>query len=324
MANEINRREFMTTTAAAGMPGGDAAARRRADRRSSSRAAHARWSSRRPTATASRTAARRPCVETAFEKMMTGNDVLDALIAGVNIVELDPLDDSVGYGGLPNADGVVQLDSCCMHGPTKRAGGVGAHRGRQDAVARGQGGDGERPTITCSSARTRQTFARNLGLRDLRRPEHARTRARKWLEWKQRDRSAALHQGSRGARAAAIAPGHDRAWSPTGSINENHIYGTINCDGVNAQRRGLRRDDDERAGVEDSGPPRRFADSRRRALRGRRRRRGRLDRPRRGQPLQPLRRSSIVEEMRRGAHPEGRRDGGAQAHQGATRSRSGC
>lgn len=53
--------------------------------------------------------------------MMTqGTDVLDALIAGVNIVELDPLDTSVGYGGLPNADGVVQLDSCCMHGPKKR------------------------------------------------------------------------------------------------------------------------------------------------------------------------------------------------------------
>ena len=62
--------------------------------------------------------------------------MLDALIAGVNIVELDPLDDSVGYGGLPNADGVVQLDSCCMHGPKKRAGGVGRARGRAHAVAR--------------------------------------------------------------------------------------------------------------------------------------------------------------------------------------------
>ena len=64
------------------------------------------------------------CVETAFSMITGGSDVLDALIAGVNIVELDPLDDSVGYGGLPNADGVVQLDSCCMHGPKKRAGGV--------------------------------------------------------------------------------------------------------------------------------------------------------------------------------------------------------
>ena len=50
------------------------------------------------------------CVETAFALITGGADVLDALIAGVNIVELDPDDDSVGYGGLPNADGVVQLD----------------------------------------------------------------------------------------------------------------------------------------------------------------------------------------------------------------------
>src|ERR1043165_9893293 len=70
------------------------------------------------------------CVQKAFTMMTSGNaDVLDALIAGVNIVELDPLDDSVGYGGLPNADGVVQLDSCCMHGPTKRAGGVACLEG---------------------------------------------------------------------------------------------------------------------------------------------------------------------------------------------------
>ena len=74
--------------------------------------------------------------------MTSGKDVLDALIAGVNIVELDPLDTSVGYGGLPNADGVVQLDSCCMHGPKKRAGGVACARGRPHAVARGAEGDG--------------------------------------------------------------------------------------------------------------------------------------------------------------------------------------
>src|SRR5688500_15162301 len=65
----------------------------------------------------------------AFTMMTGGADVLDAMIAGVNIVELDPLDDSVGYGGLPNADGVVQLDSSVMHGPKKRAGAVGALEG---------------------------------------------------------------------------------------------------------------------------------------------------------------------------------------------------
>ena len=64
------------------------------------------------------------CVEKAFRAIAEGADVLDALIAGVNIVELDPADTSVGFGGLPNADGVVALDSCCMHGPRKRAGGV--------------------------------------------------------------------------------------------------------------------------------------------------------------------------------------------------------
>src|SRR5262249_20947717 len=69
------------------------------------------------------------CVEKAFSMITGGSDVLDALIAGVNIVELDPLDDSVGYGGLPNADGIVQLDSCCMHGPMKRAGGVAGIEG---------------------------------------------------------------------------------------------------------------------------------------------------------------------------------------------------
>src|SRR5882672_4259895 len=48
-------------------------------------------------------------VQKAFTMITAGADVLDAVIAGVNIVELDPLDDSVGYGGLPNAEGVVQL-----------------------------------------------------------------------------------------------------------------------------------------------------------------------------------------------------------------------
>ena len=71
----------------------------------------------------------RTCVEEAWQRIVQGEDVLESLIAGVNILELDPADTSVGYGGLPNADGVVQLDSCCMHGPLKRAGGVAALEG---------------------------------------------------------------------------------------------------------------------------------------------------------------------------------------------------
>lgn len=62
----------------------------------------------------------------AFEVIKAGGDTLDAVIAGVNLVEEDPNDSSVGYGGLPNEDGVVELDASLMHGPTRRAGSVAA------------------------------------------------------------------------------------------------------------------------------------------------------------------------------------------------------
>jgi N4-(beta-N-acetylglucosaminyl)-L-asparaginase len=65
-------------------------------------------------------------VKVAYDKIVAGEDPLDAAIAGVNIQELDPDDQSVGLGGFPNEEGVVQLDASCMHGPTKRAGSVAA------------------------------------------------------------------------------------------------------------------------------------------------------------------------------------------------------
>ena len=80
----------------------------------------------------------RPCVvssgngiratQKAMEILQSGGDPLDAVIAGVNIVEDDPDDMSVGYGGLPNEDGVVELDSSVMYGPTHTAGAVAALR----------------------------------------------------------------------------------------------------------------------------------------------------------------------------------------------------
>ena len=98
--------------------------------------------------------------------MMTkGNDVLDALIAGVNIVELDPEDTSVGYGGLPNADGVVQLDAS-LHARAEEARGRGGlPRRRADAVARREEGDGDdRP----SPARRQRRAARSRATWDSR------------------------------------------------------------------------------------------------------------------------------------------------------------
>ncbi|MEX2300031.1 MAG: N(4)-(beta-N-acetylglucosaminyl)-L-asparaginase [Bryobacterales bacterium] len=69
------------------------------------------------------------CCNKAVEMLKAGRDTLDAAVAGVNIQELDPEDSSVGYGGLPNEEGVVELDSCVMHGPTRRAGSVASIRG---------------------------------------------------------------------------------------------------------------------------------------------------------------------------------------------------
>lgn len=68
------------------------------------------------------------CCARAVEILKAGGDTLDAVIAGVNINEEDPEDTSVGYGGLPNEEGVVELDASLMHGPTRRAGSVASLR----------------------------------------------------------------------------------------------------------------------------------------------------------------------------------------------------
>ncbi len=67
--------------------------------------------------------------EHAMQRLREGADTLEAVVSGVNIVEADPDDVTVGYGGLPNALGVVQLDASVMHGPTRGAGAVGALEG---------------------------------------------------------------------------------------------------------------------------------------------------------------------------------------------------
>jgi N4-(beta-N-acetylglucosaminyl)-L-asparaginase len=66
----------------------------------------------------------RPAIQVAYDMITRGADPLDAVVAGVQLVELDPTDHSVGLNGFPNEEGVVQLDASCMHGASKRAGAV--------------------------------------------------------------------------------------------------------------------------------------------------------------------------------------------------------
>ena len=64
-------------------------------------------------------------MQQAWSLLAGGADPLDAAIEVVKVQEADPADSSVGLGGLPNEDGVVQLDAACMHGPTHNSGAVG-------------------------------------------------------------------------------------------------------------------------------------------------------------------------------------------------------
>ena len=163
--------------------------------------------------------------------MAEGKDVLDALIAGVNIVELDPLDTSVGYGGLPNAEGVVQLDASCMHGPKKRAGAVACLEGVRT------------PSLVAQKVMDYTDHHLIVGQR------RAAVRARHGIHDRRRSEHRALAQRPGSNGSAAADPLHyldpikrtaalrqvDREMMAEGLIDPNHFYGTINCNGVNAK-----------------------------------------------------------------------------------------
>ncbi len=225
----MTRRDFVTTTAmTAGVvaASADAALGAPAVRRSQAR----------PIVVASGNAHRfrnggtETCVERAFRLMTAGTDVLEALVAGINIVELDPAENSVGFGGLPNADGVVQLDACCMHGATRRAGGVAALEGVRTpaSVAKAVLDHTAHRLLVGVGA---QTFARQLGFTiedDLNTPESRRL----WLEWKRRvDPARYLDPATRA----------DAGWAATqqmladGLIDRNRFHGTITASGLTAR-----------------------------------------------------------------------------------------
>jgi N4-(beta-N-acetylglucosaminyl)-L-asparaginase len=167
------------------------------------------------------------CVTKAFKMIVGGADPLDAVIAGVNIVELDPEDTSVGYGGLPNAEGVVQLDASVMHGPLKRAGAVACLEGVRtpSLVAKAVMDQTDHHLLVGKDA---QHFARGVGFKieDDLNTEKSR---KLWLEWKRRSDPAHYLDPKARAEAGKRAA---RAMMAEGLIDPEHFHGTINCNAV--------------------------------------------------------------------------------------------
>ena len=257
-SDSINRRDFVRTTAAAGL----AVAAPSSLTHSSSRLAAPEVISRsavRPLVIADasgiqfKNGGTECAVERAFRLMTSGKDVLDALIAGVNIPELDPEETGIGYGALPNADGVVQLDASCMHGPRRRAGGVAAIEGIRtpSLVAQAVMDQTDHHLLAGKGA---QDFARALGFSvdaDLNTDKSRKL----WLEWRRRmDPEHWLDPSKRGVREKdkhEKDPGDgelslarreygrravDAGWSMVqdGLIPEGTFWGTINCNGINS------------------------------------------------------------------------------------------
>jgi len=159
----------------------------------------------------------------ASEMIAGGADTLDAVIAGVNIVEADPNDDSVGYGGLPNEDGVVELDSSVMHGPTHRAGAVAALRNivHPSRVAKLVMERTDHVLIVGEGA---LRFAKAHGFKEVDLLTDAARR--KWLRWKEThsDRDDWIPPPEPPGEGRQSARPHDIAFT----------YGTIHCSALDA------------------------------------------------------------------------------------------
>jgi len=116
-----------------------------------------------------------------MEILKKGGDTLDAVVAAVTVVEDDPSDDSVGYGGLPNEEGEVELDASVMHGPTGRAGSVASVR-RIKNVSRLAKTVMERTNHVMIVGEGARRFAVAQGFEEVNLlTEHAR---KIWLAWK--------------------------------------------------------------------------------------------------------------------------------------------
>jgi N4-(beta-N-acetylglucosaminyl)-L-asparaginase len=184
----------------------------------------------------------RACAK-AMEILRAGGDTLDAVIAGVNILEEDPEDTSVGYGGLPNEDGVVELDASVMHGPTRRCGSVASLRGIKtpSRVARLVM---ERTDHVMLVGEGALRFAKAHGFRE---EDLLTDRARRaWLAWKESQRDAGGHSNWAPGLEAPTGPPQARlrrhfpdadakllAWAR--EVIEHPPAGTINCLALNSR-----------------------------------------------------------------------------------------
>jgi N4-(beta-N-acetylglucosaminyl)-L-asparaginase len=175
-------------------------------------------------------------IKVAYDMMTGGADPLDAIVAGVQIVELNPNDQSVGLGGLPNEEGVVQLDASCMHGPTKRAGAVGCLEDVAEAAAVAKAIMDNTDHIFLVGAGAKK-FALEMGFKQ----QNLLTEASRqdWLRWKSRlnPNDAWLDQGTKppirpsrqdDEHASNAHIEYDRFGIP-------HTYGTINMNAVTAR-----------------------------------------------------------------------------------------
>ncbi|HEY2852083.1 MAG TPA: N(4)-(beta-N-acetylglucosaminyl)-L-asparaginase [Gemmatimonadaceae bacterium] len=184
-------------------------------------------------------------IKKAYDMVATGADPLDAAIAGVNMVELDPNDMSVGLGGLPNEDGVVQLDASCMHGPTKRAGAVGCLEdiATPSLVAKAVMDHTDHIFLVGAGAKK---FALEMGFKEQNLITDKSREA--WLKWKSRlnpnDSWLDIPDDTTAARRPRPTPTPQRGGAPPFE-GDSHVfldergvpftYGTINMNAVDAR-----------------------------------------------------------------------------------------